>query len=205
MSFHGWCAAFLTAAVLVGCNEVTGESQKITAVPATMPAQPTGSAGYMTKSSVKPEAEAPSDNAVDTALQWAQKYSEAAEKLVKLQQENRELADKQQHLVEQNTKLQADISSAQAQLKEANSMLMDMRQELEKWKSSVLGFRQEMRDAQQAELVALTRIMKLLGGEPVTTTMPASAAPVRAPAATVPPINPPAVESVSAGKGAVHE
>lgn len=209
---HGRIVAFLAIVALAGCSDWTGSTKKVEPVPAaTMPAHGTGSATYMTKSSVKPDAEGASENAVDTALQWAQKYSEAADKLVKLQQENRDLADKQQKLADQNTRMQADLASAQAQLKEANSMMMDMRTELEKWKSSVLGFRQEMRDAQQAQLVALARIMKLLGGEPLTT-MPASAA--QAPAAVVTPVpppvpaqapaNPPAAETAPMDKGAAH-
>ncbi len=40
-----------------------------------------------------------------------------------------------------------------------------MQVELVKWKSDVLGFRDEMRKAQSVQLQALTRIMKILGAE----------------------------------------
>lgn len=196
MRTHGWIAAVVAAMTALGCNEFGG-GQAIAPVPAaaappaTMPAAG-GNAAYLTRSSVKPEGDAPADNAVDTALQWAQRYADVAEKTAKLQQENRDFQDRQQKLQDANSKLQADLTSAQLQLKEANAMLMDMKQELEKWKASVLGFRQEMREAQQAQLVALTRIMKLLGGEPV----PAAGAATTQPAAG---------EPVSVGKDTIRE
>lgn len=47
-----------------------------------------------------------------------------------------------------------------------------MQKELTNWKSDVLGFRDEMRKAQKAQIDALTHIVTLLGGE----TAPPSAA-----------------------------
>ena len=37
--------------------------------------------------------------------------------------------------------------------------------ELTNWKTNVLGFREEIRSAEQAQLDALHRVLKLLGGE----------------------------------------
>ena len=44
-------------------------------------------------------------------------------------------------------------------------MLIEMKGELVSWKANVLGFRQEMQQAQAAQLLALGRVLKLLGGE----------------------------------------
>ncbi len=41
---------------------------------------------------------------------------------------------------------------------------------LNNWKNDVLGFREEMRSAQTAQLQALMKILKALGGEPMTET-----------------------------------
>jgi hypothetical protein len=40
-----------------------------------------------------------------------------------------------------------------------------MRIELNNWKTNILGFRDEMRDADKTQLQALLRILKALGGE----------------------------------------
>lgn len=57
-------------------------------------------------------------------------------------------------------------------------MLIELRGELTKWKSNVLGFRQEIQTAQQAQLEALQKVLRLLGGEvPEPTTRPAAAKP----------------------------
>jgi uncharacterized protein YeaO (DUF488 family) len=53
------------------------------------------------------------------------------------------------------------------ELAEANEFLQQMHVELNKWKSDVLGFREEMRQAQQAQLEALAKILRVLGAEPV--------------------------------------
>jgi hypothetical protein len=40
-----------------------------------------------------------------------------------------------------------------------------MRIELNNWKTNIIGFRDEMRDADKTQLQALLRILKALGGE----------------------------------------
>ena len=52
---------------------------------------------------------------------------------------------------------------------EANEFLGQMHLELNKWKTDVLGFRQEMRHAQQVQIEALGKILRVLGAEPVDT------------------------------------
>lgn len=43
-----------------------------------------------------------------------------------------------------------------------------MKIELNGWKSNILGFRDEMRNADKAQLQALMRILEALGGETTT-------------------------------------
>jgi len=43
--------------------------------------------------------------------------------------------------------------------------MIEMRIELNNWKTNILGFREEMRDADTAQLQALLRILNILGGE----------------------------------------
>jgi hypothetical protein len=53
-------------------------------------------------------------------------------------------------------------------LSEANGLLIEMRVELNNWKSDILGFRDEMRNAETAQLETLLRILKVLGGQVTT-------------------------------------
>ena len=105
------------------------------------------------------------DAADYSTLGWAKKHAEANAKLDLSQEENRLLADKVRQLEQQVAKLNADFTRAEKELGEANSMLLEMREELQGWKTNVLGFRDEIRRSQKAELNALAKIMRLLGGE----------------------------------------
>jgi septal ring factor EnvC (AmiA/AmiB activator) len=131
---------------------------------------------YLARTAVKPEPVLESPTAVDSALAWSERYSQAIEKLARLQQENADLQEKNRSIASQAVKHQAELAQAQKELNDANAMLVDIRGELEKWKASVLGFRQEMRSAQQAQLEALTKVLRVLGAEVQPTTRPAEKA-----------------------------
>ncbi len=136
-------------------------------------------AEYLNKTAIRQETESQSESAVDTALQWAEKYAAVSEQLALIQRENRELREENQQLVKQVETLKGKLGRAENELSEANAMLMDLQKELGKWKQNVLGYRKEMRQASQAEMEALIKILKLLGGEvpkavSTPTTMPAS-------------------------------
>lgn len=163
-----WLTMLAAVAMVAGCMPPPPPPPP----PAAVTSQP--SAEYLKKTAVKSETpEAPT--AVESALAWSEKYSQAMEKMSGLQQESAQLSEKNVTLAAENKRLQGELVQAQKELSEANTMLVDIRQELEKWKANVLGFRQEMRSAQQAQLEALGRVLKLLGGEmPSATTQPAS-------------------------------
>ena len=154
---------FLAALVLGGCdwNALNGGG-----IPEIGPSKPVPACdGYLTKTAVRDETQSDATSAVDTALEWARKYAEASERHNKLLQENRSLNQQNQEYQKQVTELQGKIERAERELAEANSMLLEMRQELDKWKTDVLGFRDEMRRAQKVQLDALAKILKLVGGE----------------------------------------
>jgi len=103
-------------------------------------------------------------SAAEAALEWMKKYSKAADELAQVQRTNRELREKNQTLLARNAKLLTEHEAMKRELEEASAMTVEMRRELNVWKANVLGFREEMKKAEDAELVILTRIMVLLGG-----------------------------------------
>jgi hypothetical protein len=138
------------------------------------PASPHGEAGYLPKTALAAEPERPVETAVDSALAWSEKYTQAVERLLKTQQENRALLEENRQLAAQAAKLQAELDQLRKELTDANAMLMEMRQALENWKRDVLGFRGEIRAAQGAQMDALSKVLRLLGGEvQAPTTRPA--------------------------------
>jgi hypothetical protein len=102
---------------------------------------------------------------VESSLLLSEKYAVLAVDSEKLRQDNKRLTDENVALTTKVAKLQGDYDQASKELKEANSMLIDMRIELNNWKNSVLGFRDEMRESQKVQLEALLKVMQLLGGE----------------------------------------
>ena len=162
--------------ILAGCGPQAPPPPQSgpTSRPAT--SQPTSApAHYLSRNAVTTEGDNPSQTAVENALSWANKYSQAMQSTAQLQQDLRAERDRIQTLQVDKTRLTDELASAQKELKEANAMLLEMRQELNRWKLDVLGFRQEIRTGQQAQAQALARIIKLLGGEaPAATSAPAS-------------------------------
>ena len=126
-----------------------------------------GGQTYLDKTAIRDNVGKETNNAVDAAMEWAKKYAEASAKRDQLLQENRQLKQKQQTHQQQVTKLKNELGRAEKELAQANSMLLEMKAELEKWKTNILGFRNEMRQSQKAQLDALVRIMTLIGGEVV--------------------------------------
>ncbi|MFZ2146816.1 MAG: hypothetical protein WAV28_06315 [Sedimentisphaerales bacterium] len=102
---------------------------------------------------------------IESAMELSQKHAKLSEEAAVLRQENRDLTTRNQQLKDQLVTLEAQLQQAQKELSEANDLLMTMRIELNNWKTDILGFRDEMRDAETAQLEALLKILKVLGGE----------------------------------------
>ncbi|MFB0525113.1 MAG: hypothetical protein ACETVZ_06195, partial [Phycisphaerae bacterium] len=103
--------------------------------------------------------------AVESAIELSQKYATLSEQAAVLRRQNQDLIAENSQLKEQATGLDAKLKQTQKELTEANDLLIEMRIELNNWKANVLGFRDERREAEIAQLEALLKILKILGGE----------------------------------------
>jgi len=164
----------MTAIGLAGCNSIKERilyEQEPVPAPST-PAAPASAAQIESAERRFAAVAEPQEDAVQSAVTWAKKYEQVLE-------QNAELREKQNQLFMQNTQLsgkldqtQAELDRTRKELAEANEFLQQMHVELNKWKSDVLGFREEMQQAQKAQLEALSRILQILGAEPVKTPAP---------------------------------
>lgn len=103
--------------------------------------------------------------AVESAIELSQKYATLSEQTATLREENQRLKTENQNLQQQVTGLEAKLKQTQKELSEANDLLIQMLSELNTWKSNILGFRGEMRDAAKAQLEALLKVLEILGGK----------------------------------------
>ncbi len=104
-------------------------------------------------------------SAVESALMWSDRYEELSAKNEKLRDDNSKLTISNTNLKHDIQKLQTQLDQTKAELKDASEFLQEMNLQLSKWKGDVLGFRDEMRNAQATQLEALKQIMKILGAE----------------------------------------
>lgn len=102
---------------------------------------------------------------VASAMELSKKHVILSEQATVLRQQNRELIVQKQQLKDQVVALEAQLRQMQKELTEANDLLITMRIELNNWKVDILGFRDEIRNAETAQLEALFKILKVLGGE----------------------------------------
>ncbi len=103
--------------------------------------------------------------AVESAIELSEKYARLSEETAVLRQKNRDLIAENHRLKTRFTSCQAELDQTQKELTEANDLLIEMRIELNNWKTDILGFRDEMRDAEKAQLETLLKILNILGGE----------------------------------------
>jgi hypothetical protein len=103
--------------------------------------------------------------AVESAIELSQKYAKLSEEAAVLRRQNVDLVAENRRLKEHTGALEARLQEAQKELTEANDLLREMLIELNNWKTDVIGFREEIRAADRAQLEALLKILKVLGGE----------------------------------------
>ena len=108
--------------------------------------------------------------AVHSAVLWAQKYEELSLRNNELREQNNKLFLENNRLDRETEKLSMELEQTKKELAEANAFLQQMHLELNEWKTDVLGFRDEIRQSQTAQLEALGKILSVLGAEPVTIT-----------------------------------
>jgi hypothetical protein len=114
----------------------------------------------------EPASEGPT--AVESAIELSQEYAKLSDEASELRLKNQDLAAENHQFRKQVTALETKVQQAQKELTEANDLLRDMLIELNNWKMDVIGFRQEMRGAEKAQLEALLKILTVLGGEVTT-------------------------------------
>ncbi|HUT61456.1 MAG TPA: hypothetical protein VNA25_26715 [Phycisphaerae bacterium] len=109
--------------------------------------------------------DADNSTAVESALAWSEKNARLTEELMRVRDQKYQLEESNRKLREQLTGFQEQSAAAQKELNEANQMLIEMRREMDGWKSNVLGFRNEIRTAEKAQMEALRKVLVLLGAE----------------------------------------
>jgi chromosome segregation ATPase len=100
-------------------------------------------------------------------VQWAQRYEELSIGNNALRETNNELKLENDQLKQHIEALKSELEQTRKEMSEANEFLGQMHLELNKWKQDVLGFRQEIRQAQQVQIEALGKILRVLGAEPM--------------------------------------
>ncbi len=119
--------------------------------------------GSVEKRFQKPVQQSPT--AVESAIELSKKYAKLSEEATVLRQKNQGFIAENHQFKNQVVSLETQLQQTQKELTEANDLLIEMRIELNNWKADVLGFRGEMRGAEKAQLEALFKILKVLGGE----------------------------------------
>ena len=104
-------------------------------------------------------------NSLLRQLELSKKYAALSEEATQLKLERQDLVSENQQLKQKLAALQTESDQAKKELTEANDLLIEMRVELNNWKADVLGFRDEMRQADKVQLETLLKILKVLGGE----------------------------------------
>lgn len=103
--------------------------------------------------------------AVQSAIDLSEKYAKLSDQTATLKQDNQRLTTENETLRQQVTSMEAKLKQTQKELGEANDLLIEMLTELNNWKGNILGFRGEMRQAAQAQLEALLKVLEILGGQ----------------------------------------
>ncbi len=103
--------------------------------------------------------------AVESAIEISEKYAEASNELLFLKKQNELLSNENESLKAKLQQTQSEFDKTQKELNEANDLLIETRIELNNWKTSVLGFRDEIREADKAQLQTLYKILQVLGGQ----------------------------------------
>lgn len=158
--------SLLLSIIISGCT-VTKEPGKFSVQPGSVK-QPQQDPKPLPSGSVARRFQEPATQgptAVESAINLSKEYAKLSEEVAVLRRENQDLITKNRQYKEQNTTLKEQLQQTQKELNEANDLMIEMRVELNNWRNDILGFRDEMREADATQLQALLRILKILGGE----------------------------------------
>jgi septal ring factor EnvC (AmiA/AmiB activator) len=133
--------------------------------------------GWLLNTAASPNTQAQQPTAVESAIALSDKYAKLSDEASTLRQEKQSLNSENKRLKDELQTCRSRLEQTQKELNDTNDLIVEMRVELNNWKNDVLGFRGEMREAEKAQLEALLKILKLMGGEPATTNPPAATPP----------------------------
>lgn len=101
------------------------------------------------------------------ATLWSQRYEELSKQCEQVRKDYAALTEQHNLLQQDAAKTKMELEQTRKDLERSNALLQEAHVELSKWKSDVLGFREEIRQAQTAQLLALSKILRILGAEPI--------------------------------------
>jgi uncharacterized small protein (DUF1192 family) len=104
-------------------------------------------------------------SAIDSVMELSKRCAILSEEKAVLRQKNLDLSAENHQLKDRIATLEPELTQTKRELTEANDLLIEMRIELNNWKTDILGFRDEIRDADTEQLRALLKILEILGGE----------------------------------------
>ena len=107
----------------------------------------------------------PQGNTIESAVEISEKYAQASAEIAELKEKNKFMQNENKQITTKLVQTQAKLEKTKQELTEANELIMDMRIEINNWKTDVLGFRDEMRQADIAQLQTLQKVLEILGGE----------------------------------------
>ena len=142
-----------------GCSFLDRHMPVVVLEPSEPPVEPED----MAKRFIEPTERTPT--AVESAIELSGKYAELSRRATELRYNYEQLSAERKQLKVKNISLESQLQQTEKELNEANELLIEMRVELNNWKTDVLGFRSEMRQADSEQLRALLKILELLGGE----------------------------------------
>jgi chromosome segregation ATPase len=102
---------------------------------------------------------------VQVITTWSQRYDDLFRQTEQLRESNTKITLDNTRLQQEVEKLKAELQQCRRDMEQSNAVLEQAHLELSKWKADVLGFRDEIRQAQTAQLSALTKILRILGAE----------------------------------------
>jgi len=151
-------AASLLLTAFAGCDESRGKDAEVRTEVRPQPVAAEAASRFK-------ETEPSGKTAVESAIELSREHAKLSEEMVALRDQKRLLETENATLKQQLTETDAQLTQTRKELNEANDLLIEMRGELNNWKNDVIGFRDEMRDAERAQLEALLKILTILGGE----------------------------------------
>ena len=128
-------------------------------------------ASYL-KNTVRGQNEQSDPSAVDSAMVWAKKYTEATEKIMQLEKDRRALVEENSKKADRIADIEKQLAQAQKEIDDANALLIRYNKELAQWKAQVLDYRDEIRKGLDEVIAKQIDIIRILGGELDTTASP---------------------------------